>query len=64
MEVLNQIMANVPGWLTAATTIITAATAVTAMTPSKADDKIVGMILMGLNFLAGNFGKNKNADAE
>jgi hypothetical protein len=64
MEVLNQIMANVPGWLTAATTIITAATAVTAMTPSKADDKIVGMILKVLNFLAGNFGKNKNADAE
>ena len=64
MEFLNQIMDNVPGWLTAATTIITAATAVTAMTPSKADDKIVGMSLKGLNFLAGNFGKNKNADAE
>ena len=45
-----------------ATAVLSAATVITAMTPTKADDKIVGFILKLLNFLAGNVGKNKNAD--
>ena len=51
-----------PVWITAVTAVVTAATAITAITPTKADDKIVGTILKILNFLAGNIGKNKNAD--
>lgn len=51
-----------PVWLTAITTVVTAATAITALTPTKTDDKIINSILKVLNFLAGNFGKNKNAD--
>lgn len=51
-----------PEWLVAITAIVTAATAITALTPTKSDDKIIGKILKVLNFLAGNFGKNKNAD--
>lgn len=51
-----------PAWLTAITAVVTAATAITALTPSKTDDEIVNKILKVLNFLAGNFLKNKNAD--
>ncbi len=52
----------VPSWVTALTALVTAATAVTMLTPTQTDDKIVNGILRVLNILAGNFGKNKNAD--
>ena len=45
------------------TAVITAATAITAVTPTKTDDKIINFVLGVLNFLAGNFLKNKNKDA-
>lgn len=51
-----------PAWLTAITALVTAATAITALTPTKTDDELVNMALKALNYLAGNFGKNKNAD--
>jgi len=51
-----------PAWLVAITSVVTAATAITALTPTTADDKIIAAILRVLNILAGNFGKNKNAD--
>ncbi len=51
-----------PAWLTAITAVVTAATGITVLTPTKTDDEVVGMILKVLNLLAGNFGKNKNAD--
>ena len=51
-----------PAWLTAITALVTAATAVTALTPTKADDKVVAVALRVLNVLAGNVGKNRNAD--
>ena len=41
-----------PGWLNA----------ITALTPTKTDDKYVSMALKVLNTIAGNIGKNKNAD--
>lgn len=62
MEMISTIVSSMPVWLVAITGLVTAATAVTALTPTKSDDKIVAMILNVLNFLAGNFGKNKNAD--
>jgi hypothetical protein len=52
----------VPNWVHAITGVVTAATAVTALTPTKSDDQIIAMILRVLNMLAGNVGKNKNAD--
>jgi succinate-acetate transporter protein len=51
-----------PGWLVAITSVVTAATAITALTPTKTDDAIVNAILRVLNVLAGNVGKNTNAD--
>ena len=62
MEWLASVLENYPVWLTAVTSIVTAATAVTAITPSKRDDVVVGWALKILNLLAGNFLKNKNAD--
>jgi uncharacterized membrane protein len=53
-----------PAWIAAITGIITACTAITALTPSTSDDKIVNFILKILNLLSGNVGKNKNADSE
>lgn len=52
-----------PNWVHAITGVVTAATAITALTPSKADDQVIGMILKVLNMLAGNVGKNENKDA-
>tara|TARA_R110000823_G_C15577023_1_gene462520 strand:- start:338 stop:532 length:195 start_codon:yes stop_codon:yes gene_type:complete len=53
-----------PAWIAAATGILTACTAITALTPSTSDDKIINFILKTLNLLSGNIGKNKNADSE
>ena len=53
-----------PAWLTAITAVVTAATAVTALTPTKVDDEYISIALRVLNTLAGNVGKNKNADDE
>lgn len=62
MSKISAFFESFPAWLTAITAVVTAATAVTALTPTKSDDAIVGKILKVLNFLAGNFLKNKNAD--
>jgi hypothetical protein len=43
--------------------IVSAATALTAVTPTKVDDKIVNALLMVLNILAGNVLRNRNDDA-
>lgn len=62
MEQITAILEAAPAWLVAITGVVTAATAVTALTPTKTDDEIFNKVLKVLNFLAGNFGKNKNAD--
>ena len=62
MDMILAFFEAFPAWLTAITTVVTAATAITALTPTKTDDKYVSMALRVLNILAGNVGKNKNAD--
>ena len=49
-------------WLLAATTVLTACTAITSLTPSKSDDAVLNGILRVLNLLAGNVARNKNLD--
>ena len=63
LGLISKFFASFPAWLTAVTAVVTAATMITALTPTKADDKVVNAFLWVLNMLAGNLGKNKNADA-
>lgn len=62
MEFLGTFFNAFPAWLVAATAVVTAATAITALTPTKHDDKFIAAVLRVLNILSGNFGKNRNAD--
>ncbi len=59
--VLNAID-QLPGWVHALTSIVSAATVVTTMTPNRHDDAVVDVLLRVLNALAGNIGRNRNAD--
>ena len=62
MEWLMSVWVLIPDWIQALCGLVTAATAVTALTPTKSDDKIIDGVLKVMNFLAGNVLKNKNAD--
>ena len=62
MDNLLALFDALPAWLNAITALVTAATAITALTPTKTDDKYVSIALRVLNTIAGNVGKNKNAD--
>jgi len=48
--------------ITWATIIITAANVITVATPTRSDNMILDFISKIVNFLAVNFGNNKNAD--
>jgi|ETNvirenome_6_85_1030632.scaffolds.fasta_scaffold00748_15 hypothetical protein len=48
-------------WISLAS-LVTAATAIAALTPTKSDDRFLGVMLKVVNFFAGNFGHNRNAD--
>jgi len=61
-EKMIEFLTDLPNWILAITTLVTAATAITALTPTKSDDKWIGIVLKVLNVLAGNVGKNTNAD--
>ena len=63
LQGFNAFFTGFPVWLTAIMTLVTAATGITALTPSKADDKILNTLLRWLNFIAGNVLRNKNADS-
>lgn len=64
IDTITSLFDAMPAWITATTTVVTAATAITMLTPTKTDDRIIGAILRVLNILAGNVGMNKNADEE
>lgn len=63
-ETITEFLNELPVWVVAVTTAVTGATAITALTPTKTDDKIINTVLGFLNLIAGNVAKNKNADAE
>ena len=64
IDQLEQFFTNFPSWLVAATAIVTTLSAVTALTPTRSDDKVINSILTVLNILSLNVGANRNADAE
>ena len=62
MENFLSHFSNLPAWLNAVTLCVSGATAITLLTPTKADDKWLNKILWLLNMVAGNFNKNTNKD--
>ena len=58
---LTSFFEHVPAWLAAATSLVTAASAVSAVTPTPKDDKVLGGILRVLNVLALNIGHAERA---
>jgi hypothetical protein len=63
MDWLITMVTDLPPWFNAIAAVVTAATAVTALTPTRSDDKFLSMVSSVLNFLSGNFGHNKNKDS-
>ena len=57
------ILALISTYLAPVTGVVTAANAITALTPTTVDNKIVNVMLKVLNFASMNFLKNKNKDA-
>ena len=71
MEGIVGLMAKAPDYLVAIAGVVASLTAITAITPSKIDDKWCGKLTVGINFLlklanmgAGNVGFNKNKDED
>jgi hypothetical protein len=62
MDSILNFVGGAPAWVSAITALVTSATLITALTPTKTDDKAISFILRILNLVAGNIGKNKNAD--
>tara|TARA_R110002110_G_scaffold177997_4_gene382788 strand:+ start:39 stop:281 length:243 start_codon:yes stop_codon:yes gene_type:complete len=69
MEALAGLIGKAPDYLIAISGIVTSLTILTALTPTKLDDKWLGKATGAINFLlkianvgAGNIGKNKNQD--
>lgn len=56
------IIALLSPYITPLMGVVTAANAITALTPTRADNKILSIILRILNILAINFLRNKNKD--
>ena len=63
MEFITSILEVFPAWIQAIMALVTGATAITALTPTKADNQVLGWALKVLNILAGNVYKNANKDA-
>jgi len=64
IDQLEQFFTSFPALLVAATSLVTAVSAITALTPTRSDDKVINSILTVLNILSLNVGANRNADAE
>ena len=69
MEAIANIKAQAPQWLQAIAGVVPALTAITMITPTKLDDKALGvatkyinMLLKLCNMCAGNVMGNKNKD--
>lgn len=55
-------MENIDEWFAIAGQVCLVATMITAATNTTSANKYINIVLKVINALAGNFGKNKNAD--
>ncbi len=62
MEAINNFLDVLPAWVDALLGLSVAATAITALTRTNQDNRVLDIISRVLNVLAGNIGKNRNAD--
>tara|TARA_Y100000310_G_scaffold91161_1_gene88451 strand:- start:833 stop:1030 length:198 start_codon:yes stop_codon:yes gene_type:complete len=62
MEAFFEFFDSFPAWIAALTAFVTAAAGIAALTPTRADNKVIDMLLRVLNVLAINVGQAKNAD--
>ena len=63
VAVLTSFFDHVPAWLAAATSVVAAASAVSAVTPTPKDDKVLSGVLGVLNVLALNIGHAQRSAA-
>ena len=59
-EIVGLLTGNYVAILSAVGSIVGGLAIIASLTPNKSDDRIVQMILDGVNFLGANFGKAKN----
>lgn len=71
MEFITSMIKDAPVWLMAISGVMTSLTVITAITPTKVDDKYLGkatkflnMVLKIMNVGAGNVMSNKNKNAK
>lgn len=58
-EIIKYVTENSSQLISAATAVVTAASAICALTPTPSDDKFVGKVYKFIEWLALNFGKAK-----
>ena len=62
MDTITTFFDGLPAWVNALTGFVAAAGVVAALTPTKSDDRLLGLASRVLNFIALNVGHSKNAD--
>jgi hypothetical protein len=60
MDVITDLMATVPAWISAISMLVAGAAAIAALTPTQKDDRIIAKVMACINVLALNLGNAKN----
>ena len=60
-EIITSLTSNLPAYIEVVTQVVGVFALVATMTPNTSDNAIADFLAKVVNFLAGNFGKSKNA---
>ena len=60
-EIITSLSSNLPAYIEVVTQVVGVFALVATMTPNTSDNAIADFLAKVVNFLAGNFGKSKNA---